>query len=72
MYRDMLVIVRDRIRDMIGKGMTLQQIVTARPTLDYDGRYAAPSGPTSTAGFIGAIFNDLSRAAKGATPRSAP
>jgi glyoxylase-like metal-dependent hydrolase (beta-lactamase superfamily II) len=64
MYRDMLVIVRDRIRDLIGKGMTLQQIQAARPTLDYDGRYAAPSGPTSTGGFIQAIYKDLSRAAK--------
>jgi glyoxylase-like metal-dependent hydrolase (beta-lactamase superfamily II) len=63
MYRDMLVIVRDRIRDLIGKGMALAQIEAARPTLDYDGRYASASGPTSAAGFISAIYTDLSRAA---------
>ena len=39
-YRDMVVIVRDRIRDMIKKGMTLEQ-VKARPTADYDTRYGS-------------------------------
>jgi cyclase len=38
-YRDMVTIVRDRIRDMIKKGMTLEQVKAARPTLDYDPRY---------------------------------
>ena len=45
MYRDMLVIVRDRIRDMVAKKMTLEQVKAARPTLDYDGRYGADTGP---------------------------
>ena len=64
MYRDMVVIVRDRIRDMVAKKMTLEQVKAARPTLDYDGRYAAASGPTSTAGFIEAIYKDLTRSAR--------
>ncbi|HVZ22158.1 MAG TPA: MBL fold metallo-hydrolase [Vicinamibacterales bacterium] len=64
MYRDMLVIIRDRIRDSIDKGMTLEQIEAARPTLDYDGRYAAASGPSSTAGFIEAIYRSLRAAPK--------
>jgi glyoxylase-like metal-dependent hydrolase (beta-lactamase superfamily II) len=64
MYRDMVVIVRDRILDMVGKKMTLDQITAARPTLDYDGRYAAASGPTSAAGFIEAIYTDLTRSAR--------
>ncbi len=38
-YRDMLVIVRDRIQDLIKKGQNLQQVKAARPTLDYDGRF---------------------------------
>jgi glyoxylase-like metal-dependent hydrolase (beta-lactamase superfamily II) len=67
MYRDMVVIIRDRIRDMIGKKMTLDQVKAARPTLDYDGRYAAASGPTSAGGFIEAIYKDLSRSTLAAT-----
>ena len=39
-YRNMVVIIRDRIQDMIKRGMTLEQVKAARPTADYDGRYA--------------------------------
>ena len=39
MYRDMLVIIRDRIKDMVARKMTLDQVKAARPALDYEGRY---------------------------------
>jgi hypothetical protein len=35
--------------------MTLAQVKTARPTLDYDGRYGSPEA------FIEAAYRDLSR-----------
>jgi len=38
-YRDMVTIIRDRIQDMIRKGMTLEQVKAARPTRDYDPQY---------------------------------
>jgi cyclase len=38
-YRNMVAIVRDRVRDMVGNGMTLDEIKAARPTLDYDTEY---------------------------------
>jgi hypothetical protein len=38
-YRDMVTVVRDRIQAMIKKGMTLDQVKAARPTLDYDPLY---------------------------------
>jgi cyclase len=38
-YRNMVAIVRDRVRAMIEKGMKLPEIQTARPTLDYDTQY---------------------------------
>jgi cyclase len=60
-YRDMVVIVRDRIQDLIKKGRTLEQIKAARPTLDYDPRYGAASGPWTTAMFIEAVYQDLSK-----------
>ena len=60
-YRDMLTIVRDRVQDLIKKGMTLEQVKAARPTLDYDGRYGATTGPWTTEMFIEAAYRDLSR-----------
>ena len=40
-YRNMITIVRDRIQDMIKKGMTLDQVKAAKPTLDYDTEYGS-------------------------------
>ena len=40
-YRDMVTIIRDRIQDMIRRGMTLAQVKAARPTRDYDPQYGA-------------------------------
>jgi hypothetical protein len=40
-YRDMLTIVRDRVKAMVDKGMTLEQVKAARPTFEYDPEYGA-------------------------------
>ena len=40
-YREMTIIIRDRIQDMIKKGLTLEQVKTARPTRDYDPLYGS-------------------------------
>jgi glyoxylase-like metal-dependent hydrolase (beta-lactamase superfamily II) len=61
-YRDMLVIIRDRIKDMVARKMTLEQIKAAKPALDYEGRYGADTGPWTTAMFIEAIYKDLTKA----------
>ncbi len=61
-YRDMVTIVRDRIEDLVKKGKTLDQVKSAKPTLDYDGIYGADSGPWTTDMFIEAIYRDLSAA----------
>jgi hypothetical protein len=52
----MIYIIRDRIQDMVKKGMTLDQVKAARPTLDYDGRYGVESG----AKFVEAVYKILS------------
>ncbi len=44
-YRNMMVMVRDRIQDLIEKGMTLDQVKAAKPTMDFDGSYGSTSGP---------------------------
>ena len=67
MYRDMVVIIRDRIRDMVEKKMTLDQVKAARPALDYEGRYGSDTGPWTTAMFIEAVYRDLS-GSRGAAP----
>jgi glyoxylase-like metal-dependent hydrolase (beta-lactamase superfamily II) len=59
-YRDMLTIVRDRMRDMIGQGMSLRQVKAARPTADYDGRYGSDTGFWTTESFIEAAYASLS------------
>jgi cyclase len=38
-YRDMLTVIRDRVRASIKKGKTLAQVKAERPTMDYDGVY---------------------------------
>jgi cyclase len=65
-YRDMVTIVRDRIVDMIRKGMTLEQVKAARPTLDYDGRYADADWTTDK--FIEAVYRNLSETRSGTKP----
>ena len=54
-YRDMIVIIRDRIQDMVKRGMTIDQVKTAQPTLDYDPRYGNPTA------FIEAVYRDLAQ-----------
>jgi glyoxylase-like metal-dependent hydrolase (beta-lactamase superfamily II) len=72
MYRDMMYIIRARIKDMVEKNMTLEQVKAARPALDYEGRYGADTGAWTTAMFIEGIYKDLSAGRKaGAATRSA-
>lgn len=61
-YRDMVTIVRDRVKDMIGKGLTLAQVQQADPTKGYRRRYGADSGTWTTTQFIEAVYKSLSEA----------
>jgi glyoxylase-like metal-dependent hydrolase (beta-lactamase superfamily II) len=65
-YRDMLTIVRDRVQDAIGKGLTLAQVQAARLARDYDGRYAAAAGPVAPDEFVATVYRSLSAADKNA------
>jgi glyoxylase-like metal-dependent hydrolase (beta-lactamase superfamily II) len=58
-YRDMVVIVRDRVQAMVRSGATLAQIKAARVTADYDPRYGASNGPWTTEMFVEAVYRDL-------------
>ena len=57
-YRDMVTIVRDRVRAMVKKGQTLEQVRRARPTADYDGLYATRAWTADQ--FVEAVYRSLS------------
>lgn len=59
-YRDMATIVRDRVQNMIKKGMTLEQVKAAKPTRDYDPEYGATTGFWTTDMFVEAVYRSLS------------
>ena len=56
-YRDMIIIIRDRIQKMIDSGMTLAQVKNAKPTMDYDPEYGREPGVT--AHFVEAVYRSL-------------
>ena len=58
-YRDMCTVTRDRIQDMVNKGMTLQQVKAAKPTMDYDLRFGTTTGPWTTDMFVEAVYKTL-------------
>ncbi len=60
-YRDMVTIVRDRIQAMIKKGMTIDQIKAARPTLDWDPRYNTPGAFWTADMFVEAAYKSLTQ-----------
>jgi cyclase len=59
-YQEMVTIIRDRIQDMVNKGMTLEQVKAAKPTMDYDPIYGANKGPWTTEMFVEAVYRSLS------------
>lgn len=59
-YQQMVTIVRDRLQDMIKRGMTLEQVKAARPTRDYDPLYGHDTGNWTTDMFIEAAYRSLS------------
>jgi hypothetical protein len=61
-YRNMVTIVRDRVQDLVRQGRSLEQVLAARPTLDFDGRYGAQSGPWTTDQFVEAVYRSLQEA----------
>jgi cyclase len=69
-YRDMVTIIRDRLDDMVKKGMTLAQVKAAKPTADYDPRWSKNAYTADM--FVEAAYKSLTpkkpTAAKPAAP----
>jgi len=58
-YRDMVVIIRDTVADMMKRHMSLGQIEAAHPASAYEPIYGASTGPWTTNMFIEAIYKSL-------------
>ncbi len=68
-YRDMTTIVRDRIREYVKRGLTLEQVKEKKPTFDFDGRYGTPNGFWTPTQFVEVIYKEMA-AEKGATTKA--
>jgi hypothetical protein len=55
----MVTIIRDRIREYVGRGMTLDQVKAKKPTLDFDPRYGSDTGVWTTSMFIEVIYKQM-------------
>jgi glyoxylase-like metal-dependent hydrolase (beta-lactamase superfamily II) len=62
-FRDMVVIVRDRVQDLIKKGMTWEQIKASRPSRDYDSEYGANANDGDR--FVESIYRSLTQTQRG-------
>ena len=69
-YRDMLTIIRDRVRDMVKKNMTLEQVRAAKPALEYDGLYGKQADWTGDK-FLELVYKEQVAAAAASKPASA-
>jgi glyoxylase-like metal-dependent hydrolase (beta-lactamase superfamily II) len=63
-YRDMMTIIRDRIRNAIDKGMTLEQVKAARLVRDYEGRYGAARGAATADALVETAYRSLKQDSK--------
>ena len=55
----MLVSVRDRVRTAIDAGQTLEQVLAARPTRDFDAKWGGSFVRPES--FVRTLYQDLSR-----------
>ncbi len=58
-YRNMVQIVTDRIQALIDRGMSLDEIQAARPTMDFDPRFGSNTGDWTTGMFVEAVYRSL-------------
>jgi len=63
-YRDMVTIVRDRVRELVGAGRSLEQVKAANPAKGYTGRYGNSGGAWTTDRFVEAVYRSLLKEAK--------
>jgi len=60
-YRDMVTIIRDRVRDLVNDGKSLDQVKAAAPAAGYAGRYGNDGGDWTTDRFVEAVYRSLAK-----------
>jgi hypothetical protein len=60
-YRDMVTIIRDRVRDLVSAGRSLEQVKAASPAKGYAGRYGNGSGGWTADRFVEAVYRSLAK-----------
>jgi cyclase len=60
-YRDMITIIRDRVRELVDAGRSLEQVKAARPAKGYEGRYGNEGGDWTTDTFVEAVYRSLAK-----------
>lgn len=58
-YRDMLVVIKAIVEDMIQRGSTIDEVVAAGPAKAYAPQYGATSGAWTTDDFVRAVYTSL-------------
>jgi len=58
-YRDMVTIIRDRVRDLMKQGLTLEQVKAASPARGYTRRYGSDTGSRTTNDFVEAVYRSM-------------
>jgi hypothetical protein len=59
-YREMVVVIGDRLRSMIDAGMTLEQVKAAQPARDYEPVYGTSASFWTTDQFVEVAYQSLS------------
>jgi hypothetical protein len=62
-YREMVIVIGDRLRSMIEAGMTLEEIKAQEPAKDYAPVYGTGTSAWTTERFLEAAYRNLSGAA---------
>src|SRR5215831_14573854 len=57
-HRDMILVVRDRVASLVKQGKTAQEIIAAKPTVDYDSKIAEVG--TTADRFLNQLYAELS------------
>jgi len=60
-YRDMVTVIRDRVRDLKKAGMTLNQVKAASPARGYTHRYGSDAGAWTTEKFVEAVYQTVEK-----------
>ena len=59
--RDMILALRAKVQKLVEQGMTLEQVIAAHPTADFDARVRQPAAgaPSSRDGFVTWVYKEI-------------